>query len=69
LKALVVKPGVRNSAQLVEHASTNPGDGALLVRGRAVGICGTDVEIIEGGMAKRRQARTTWSWDTNHSAR
>jgi threonine dehydrogenase-like Zn-dependent dehydrogenase len=49
MKALTVTPGVPRSAQLVDVPPPDPGSGALLVRGRAVGICGTDTEIIDGG--------------------
>jgi threonine dehydrogenase-like Zn-dependent dehydrogenase len=49
VKALVVKPGVPSSAQLIDVPTPDPASGALLVKGRAIGICGTDVEIIEGG--------------------
>ena len=49
MKALVVKPGVPNSAQLTDIPTPDPASGALLVRALAIGICGTDVEIIEGG--------------------
>jgi threonine dehydrogenase-like Zn-dependent dehydrogenase len=49
VKALAARPGVPKSAQLLETRPPDPRDGALLVRGLAVGICGTDVEIIEGG--------------------
>ncbi len=49
MKALVVQPGVRNSAQVIDVSDPDPASGALLVRGRALGICGTDLEIIEGG--------------------
>jgi threonine dehydrogenase-like Zn-dependent dehydrogenase len=49
MKALAVTPGVPGSAQLVDVPPPDPSTGAILVKGRAVGICGTDVEIIEGG--------------------
>src|SRR4249920_2253766 len=49
MKALAVTPGVPGSAQLVDVPPPDPSAGAILVRSRAVGICGTDVEIIEGG--------------------
>jgi threonine dehydrogenase-like Zn-dependent dehydrogenase len=49
MKALAVTPGVPKSARLVDVPPPDPGTGVLLVRGRAVGICGTDIEIIEGG--------------------
>lgn len=49
MKALVVSPGVPNSAELIDIAPPAPADGALRVRGLAIGICGTDLEIVEGG--------------------
>jgi threonine dehydrogenase-like Zn-dependent dehydrogenase len=48
MKALAVKPGVRNSAQMIEVAPPASSNGSLLVRGREIGICGTDLEIVEG---------------------
>lgn len=49
MQALVVTPGVPNSARLMDVAAPDPASGSMLVRGRAIGICGTDLEIIEGG--------------------
>jgi glucose 1-dehydrogenase len=49
MKALIVNPGVPNSAQLIDIPAPHPTGDALLLRARAIGICGTDVEIIEGG--------------------
>jgi L-iditol 2-dehydrogenase len=37
--------------ELVERPDPAPGPGELLIAPEAVGICGTDVEIYEGGMA------------------
>jgi threonine dehydrogenase-like Zn-dependent dehydrogenase len=34
---------------MLDVAPPHPEEGALLVRSRAIGICGTDLEIIEGG--------------------
>jgi glucose 1-dehydrogenase len=48
LKALTLKPGTPNSAQMVEVPAPAPAHGSLLVKGLAVGICGTDREIIDG---------------------
>jgi L-iditol 2-dehydrogenase len=36
--------------ELVERPDPEPGEGELLIAPAAVGICGTDVEIFEGGM-------------------
>src|SRR6266508_1730248 len=49
MKALAIRPGIPNSAQMLDVTPPNPAEGALLVRSRAIGICGTDIEIIEGG--------------------
>jgi threonine dehydrogenase-like Zn-dependent dehydrogenase len=49
MKALAVRPGTPNSAQMLDVAPPHPAEGALLVRSCAIGICGTDVEIIEHG--------------------
>ena len=49
MKALVVHPGVPHSAELIDVPPPEPAEGALLVKGRAIGICGTDLEIIDGG--------------------
>jgi threonine dehydrogenase-like Zn-dependent dehydrogenase len=47
LRALTVIPGQANSITLDEREAPS-GEGALLVRTRALGICGTDREIISG---------------------
>jgi 2-desacetyl-2-hydroxyethyl bacteriochlorophyllide A dehydrogenase len=41
--------------ELVERPDPEPGPGELLIAPEAVGICGTDVEIYEGGMAYFRE--------------
>jgi threonine dehydrogenase-like Zn-dependent dehydrogenase len=48
MRAITVRPGQANSAQLEEIAEPLPSDGALLVRARALGVCGTDREIVPG---------------------
>jgi threonine dehydrogenase-like Zn-dependent dehydrogenase len=48
LRAITVEPGKANSIKLEEVASPKRGDGALLVRARALGVCGTDRDIIAG---------------------
>lgn len=48
MRALVVTPGAAGSARVVDVADPEPGGGELLVRGVAVGVCGTDLEIVRG---------------------
>lgn len=48
MRAITVLPGVANSARLDDIAEPPLSDGALLVRTRALGICGTDHEILQG---------------------
>ncbi|SIN21924.1 glucose 1-dehydrogenase [Micromonospora cremea] len=49
MRAVTVKPGVANSLSLVEdQPEPAPEEGAVLVEALAVGICGTDHEIIAG---------------------
>ena len=46
--AMTVVPGQKGTADLEAFPDPGMQDGALLVRGMAVGICGTDREIAEG---------------------
>ena len=46
MRAITVQPGVRDSARLDNVAEPDIADGALLVRALALGVCGTDREII-----------------------
>jgi threonine dehydrogenase-like Zn-dependent dehydrogenase len=59
MRALTVQPGQANSIALEEVASPPLSDGAVLVRALALGICGTDHEIIDGhyGWAPAGQQR------------
>ena len=60
MRALTVAPGVANSARLEDVADPPPSDGAVLVRTLALGVCGTDREIVSGalwlGAARRAPA-------------
>jgi threonine dehydrogenase-like Zn-dependent dehydrogenase len=47
LRAITVKPGTANSIQLEDIAAPQAG-GDLLVRALALGVCGTDRDIIDG---------------------
>lgn len=48
MRAITVAPGVANSVRLDEVAEPDPAEGSVLVDTLAVGICGTDQEIIAG---------------------
>src|ERR1044071_2336027 len=46
MRALTVTPGRAGSIALVDMPEPPPSDGPVLVEGLAVGLCGTDVEIV-----------------------
>ncbi len=48
MRALTVIPGQAGSAQLTEVPEPPPEDGPILVQGLALGVCGTDLEIVGG---------------------
>jgi threonine dehydrogenase-like Zn-dependent dehydrogenase len=48
MKAITVEPRKPGSVQLEHVPEPDPGEGSVLVETIAVGVCGTDVEIIEG---------------------
>jgi threonine dehydrogenase-like Zn-dependent dehydrogenase len=48
LRALTVHPGVAHSARLDDVPDPSTTDGSVLVRTRAIGVCGTDIDIISG---------------------
>ena len=48
MKALTVVPGKQGSAALEDVAEPARDEGAVLVQGLEVGICGTDAEIVAG---------------------
>ena len=49
MRALGVVPGKADSASIVELPEPSPAEGSVLVRGRRIGICGTDAEILYDG--------------------
>ena len=49
MQAITAKPGQRGSVHVKEVPEPAEAEGALLVRGRLMGVCGTDHEIAEGG--------------------
>lgn len=48
MRALTVQPGTADSARLEDVSDPSPESGTVLVRTLAVGICGTDAEIVRG---------------------
>ena len=48
MRALVVEPGRANSAKLRDVPEPPPGRGSVLVEALALGVCGTDLEIVGG---------------------
>jgi glucose 1-dehydrogenase len=48
MRAITLQPGVLDSAELEEMPEPAAEEGALLVDGVALGICGTDAEIVRG---------------------
>src|SRR3954470_5225748 len=49
MRAITVLPGLANSARLDDVPEPPLSDGPILVRTVALGVCGTDREIISGG--------------------
>src|SRR5262247_2883555 len=48
MRAITVLPGVANSARVDDVPEPEPSDGPILVRTIALGLCGTDREIVGG---------------------
>jgi threonine dehydrogenase-like Zn-dependent dehydrogenase len=48
MRALTVAPGTANSAKVEDMPEPPASDGAVLVRALALGVCGTDREIVSG---------------------
>jgi threonine dehydrogenase-like Zn-dependent dehydrogenase len=48
MKAITVVPHEAGSARLEDFPEPDARDGSVLVEAIAVGVCGTDVEIVEG---------------------
>ncbi len=49
MKAITVVPGKPDQVQVGDQPDPQPESGTLLVQGRLLGICGTDVDIVENG--------------------
>ncbi len=48
MRAITVSPGIANSARLDDVPEPSAADGPILVRSLALGVCGTDCEILSG---------------------
>jgi threonine dehydrogenase-like Zn-dependent dehydrogenase len=48
MRAITVEPGKPGTARLEEVPEPHPLQGSVLVEGVATGVCGTDIEIVEG---------------------
>jgi threonine dehydrogenase-like Zn-dependent dehydrogenase len=48
MKAITVEPKKPGTARYEDFPEPDPRDGSVLVEAVAVGVCGTDVEIVEG---------------------
>lgn len=48
MRAITLLPGVQNSARLDDIPDPPPHEGSILVRTLALGVCGTDREIVAG---------------------
>jgi threonine dehydrogenase-like Zn-dependent dehydrogenase len=48
MRALTVRPGVKDSLAVVDLPEPGAGAGSVLVEGLQVGLCGTDIEIVSG---------------------
>jgi threonine dehydrogenase-like Zn-dependent dehydrogenase len=48
VRAITLLPGVQNSARLDDIPDPPPHEGSILVRTLALGVCGTDREIVAG---------------------
>jgi threonine dehydrogenase-like Zn-dependent dehydrogenase len=59
MKAITVEPKKPGTARLEDIPEPDPHEGSVLVEAVAVGVCGTDVEIVEGkyGWAPPGEAR------------
>jgi D-arabinose 1-dehydrogenase-like Zn-dependent alcohol dehydrogenase len=53
VKAITVEPRKRETAHLEEMPEPDGRGGSVLVEAIAVGVCGTDVEVLEGKYGHR----------------
>jgi len=59
VRAMTVVPGEKGTAGVKDVPEPDKREGAVLVRGIALGICGTDREIADGAYGTRPPGETT----------
>ena len=60
MKAITVEPKKPGTARYEDFPEPELSEGSVLVEAIAVGVCGTDVEIVEGNTAGHPQERPVW---------
>jgi glucose 1-dehydrogenase len=65
MRAITVIPGEPGSAELDDVPEPPREDGPVLVQTQAIGVCGTDLEIINGDYGWAPRGRSAWSSGTN----
>ena len=68
MRAITVIPGQRGSVALTDMPEPPAEDGPILVQTQAIGICGTDLEIINGEYGSAPPGRTASSSGMNRWA-
>jgi threonine dehydrogenase-like Zn-dependent dehydrogenase len=58
MRALTLIPGRPGSARLEQVPEPSPADGAILVQAHAIGVCGTDREILDGRYGQAPPGKT-----------
>jgi glucose 1-dehydrogenase len=58
MKAITLEPHRARSARLEDILEPDPREGSVLVEAIAVGVCGTDVEIVEGNYGWAPEGKT-----------
>jgi threonine dehydrogenase-like Zn-dependent dehydrogenase len=58
MRAITVEPGIAGSARLETWTDPSPQPDQMLVRTLALGVCGTDVEILSGSIGKPPPSRS-----------
>ena len=64
MRALTVDPSTPNSVRLDDVAPPQTSDGEILVRALALGICGTDRDIVAGEYGLAPPGEQRWYYRT-----
>ncbi|HYO85354.1 MAG TPA: hypothetical protein VES01_02695 [Dermatophilaceae bacterium] len=68
MQALTVTPGKQDSLQLRELPDPPKEEGSVQVEAVAVGLCGTDREIVAGAYGQPPEVNPSWCWVMRTSA-